>query len=53
MRPSNARANEVERTLATILFYLGHRQHERGRSDMERKCTNSDNAQRKNPELKT
>jgi len=48
-----ARANEVERTLATILFYSGHLQHECERPDMEQKCVNSDQAQRKEPKLKT
>jgi len=36
-----------------ILFYSGHLQHERERPGMERKYTNSDKAQTKEPELTT
>jgi len=46
--PNKARADEVERTLATIrtiLFDSGHLQHERERLDMERKYMNSDKVQ--------
>jgi len=46
MSPSKARANEVERTLATNdSFDSGRLQHERERPDMERKYLNSDKAQ--------
>ena len=45
MSPSKARADEVERTPTTKdIFYSGHLQHEREKSDMERKYMNSDKA---------
>jgi len=54
MSPSKARANKIERTPATNdIFYSGNLQHERERPDMERKCMNTDKAQRKEPELTT
>ena len=50
MNPSKVRANEVERTPnGNDLFYTGHLQHERERSDMERKYMNSDKAKEKSP----
>jgi len=36
-----------------ILYYSGHLQNERERTDMERKHMNSDKTQRKEPELAT
>jgi len=53
MSPSKARANEVERTLATNVFDSGHLQHECERPDMERKYLNNNKAQRIDPKLTT
>jgi len=46
-------SRENDYLLRTILFYSGHLQHEHERPDMEWKYTNSDNTQRKEPELTT
>ena len=54
MSPSKPQENEAEeRSLRTIFFDSGHRQHERERPDVERKCMNSDKSQWKEPELTT
>jgi len=51
MSPSNARVNEVERTLATnkIVFDSGHLQHECERPDPQWKYLNNNKAQRIDP----
>ena len=59
LAPPPGYAYEYERTkpgenlLQKILFYSGHLQRDRERSDMKRKYMNTDKARLKDPELTT
>jgi len=53
MSPSKARAKSKERLLRTIVFDLGHLQHECERPDVERKYLNNNKAQPIDPKLTT